>query len=53
MATARDVLGPVVQRLLEPFMTAPSQLLTTGPVVANDVAQNRRGRVEGACIEPL
>jgi hypothetical protein len=37
MAAAREALGPVVQRLLEPLMTAPSQLFGTGPVVVNDM----------------
>ncbi len=31
----------VVEHLLDPLMTAASQLLTTGPVVVNDMAQNQ------------
>jgi hypothetical protein len=42
MASARETLGPVVQRLLDPLMTSPSQLLGTGPVVVNDLAQVQR-----------
>lgn len=42
MAAAREAIGPVVQRLLDPLMTSPSQLLGTGPVVVNDLAQVRR-----------
>ena len=37
MDSAREALGPVVQRLLEPLMTSPSKLLGTGPVVVNDL----------------
>jgi hypothetical protein len=36
MQAAREALGPVVGRLLEPMMTAPVQLLATGPVVVDD-----------------
>jgi hypothetical protein len=39
MAAAREALGPVVQRLLDPLMTAPSQLLGTGPVVVDDLSR--------------
>ena len=42
MAAAREALGPVVQRLLDPLMSAPSKLLGTGPVVVNDLAQVQR-----------
>ena len=42
MAAAREALGPVVQGLLDPLMTSPSQLLGTGPVVVNDLAQVAR-----------
>lgn len=42
MAAAREALGPVVQRLLDPLMTSPSELLGTGPVVVNDLAQVQR-----------
>ena len=38
MAAAREALEPVVQGLLDPLMTSPSQLLGTGPVVVNDLA---------------
>lgn len=37
MAAAREALEPVVQRLLDPLMSAPSKLLGTGPVVVNDL----------------
>ena len=36
MTAARKALEPVVERLLNPLMTAPSQLLGTGPVVVDD-----------------
>lgn len=39
MDAARKALGPIVQRLLDPLMTAPSQLLGTGPVVVNDLGR--------------
>ena len=42
MASAREALGPVVQRLLDPLMSAPSKLLGTGPLVVNDLAQVQR-----------
>lgn len=42
MAAAREALGPVVQHLLDPLMTTPSELLGTGPVVVNDLAQLQR-----------
>jgi heme-degrading monooxygenase HmoA len=38
MAAARDALGPVVARTLDPLMTAPAVLLGTGRVVVNDLA---------------
>lgn len=38
MNAARRALGPVVQELLNPLMTAPSALLGTGRVVVNDLA---------------
>jgi hypothetical protein len=38
MHAARVALEPVVRRLLDPWMTAPSRLLGTGPVVASDLA---------------
>ena len=37
MAAARNALGPVVARVLEPMMTAPAVLLGTGPVIVNDL----------------
>ncbi len=37
MAAARRTLEPIVERLLDPLMSAPSQLLGTGPVVASDL----------------
>jgi hypothetical protein len=39
MAAAREALGPVVARALDPLMTAPAVLLGTGRVVMNDLAQ--------------
>lgn len=36
MHAAREALGPTVGRLLDPMMTAPSNLLGTGPVVVKD-----------------
>jgi hypothetical protein len=42
MAAAREALGPVVQRLLDPLMTSPSKLLGTGAVVVSDVAWSGR-----------
>jgi hypothetical protein len=38
MAAARDALGPVIARSLNPLMTAPAVLLGTGQVVVNDLA---------------
>jgi hypothetical protein len=38
MNAAREALSPVVERLLNPLMTSPSNLLGTGPVVVNDLA---------------
>lgn len=38
MAAAREALGPVVARALDPLMTAPAVLLGTGRVVVNDLA---------------
>jgi len=37
MDDARDALAPIVDDLLNPFMTAPSKLLGTGPIVVNDI----------------
>jgi hypothetical protein len=37
MVAARQSLGPVVARTLNPMMTAPAVLLGTGPVVLNDL----------------
>jgi hypothetical protein len=37
MDGAREALGPVVQRLLNPLMTAPTQLYGTGEVVVADL----------------
>ena len=37
MKAAREALGFVVGRLLDPLMTAPSKLLGTGRVIVNDV----------------
>lgn len=43
MSAAREALGPVVQRLLDPLMTTPSRLVGTGQVVVNDLAEIQRG----------
>ena len=37
MKSAREALGPVVGRLLDPLMASPSKLLGTGKVVVNDL----------------
>lgn len=37
MKAARQALGPVVSKLLDPLMAAPSKLLGTGRVIVNDV----------------
>ena len=37
MDGAREALGPVVQRLLNPLMTAPTRLYGTGEVVVADL----------------
>ncbi|MGH8671873.1 MAG: hypothetical protein ACREUA_07535 [Burkholderiales bacterium] len=42
MVSARETIGPVVQRLLDPLMAAPSKLLGTGPVVVNDLVHVQR-----------
>lgn len=39
---AREVMGPVVQRFLEPLMTSPAKLLGTGSVVANDLVEPQK-----------
>jgi hypothetical protein len=36
-AAGRAAIGPRVQRLLEPLMASPSQLLAAGQVVASDL----------------
>lgn len=36
MTAAREVMGPVVERLLNPLMISPAKLLGTGAVVVND-----------------
>lgn len=43
MHSAREAIGPVVERLLNPLMTAPSKLLGTGRVAVNDLAQAAKG----------
>ena len=43
MNAAREALSPIVQRLLEPLMMAPSVLLGTGPVVVNDLVADGDG----------
>lgn len=37
MDAARETIGPIAARLLNPLMTAPSILHGTGPVVVNDL----------------
>jgi len=37
MAAARNSIGPAVQRLIEPLMTQPTQLLGTGEVAYTDI----------------
>ena len=44
MNAAREALGPVVGRLLDPRMTAPAVLLGTGRVVVNDMVPERTNR---------
>ena len=39
MTAAREAMGPVVERTLNPLMTSPAKLLGTGPVVVNDLTQ--------------
>jgi hypothetical protein len=41
MIAAREHMGPVVERLLNPLMISPAKLLGTGPVVVNDITDNR------------
>ena len=36
-----NALGPEVQRVLEPLMTAPSQLVGAGSVVSTDLSMHR------------
>jgi len=43
MDAAREALGPVVQRLLKPLMTAPTQLYGTGKVVVADLPRRLDG----------
>ncbi|OQW33916.1 MAG: hypothetical protein A4E19_19320 [Nitrospira sp. SG-bin1] len=40
MHEAREALDPLVDRLLNPLMTAPSKLLGTGRVVVNDLVSS-------------
>lgn len=42
MSAAREVMGPVAERVLNSLMTAPSRLYGTGPVVVNDLVQLRQ-----------
>lgn len=39
MNDAREALGPIIERLLNPLMTSPSKLLGTGRVIVNDLVQ--------------
>jgi hypothetical protein len=39
-AVARETLGPVIQRTLNPQMTALAELLGTRPVVVNDAVRD-------------
>ena len=41
MAVAREAMGPVVERTLNPLMISPAKLLGTGPVVVNDLTEIR------------
>lgn len=38
MSAARDAMGPIVERTVNPLMTSPAKLLGTGRVVVNDLA---------------
>jgi hypothetical protein len=40
---ARQVLAPAVQHLLEPLMSAPSQLIGSGTVLSSDLAPSTGG----------
>jgi hypothetical protein len=37
MTAGREIMGPVVERLLNPLMIAPAKLIGTGPVVVDDL----------------
>jgi hypothetical protein len=37
MSAARETMGPVVDRTINPLFTSPPKLLGTGPVVINDI----------------
>ena len=39
MDNAREALGPVVEKYLNPIMTPPAKLLGTGKVVVNDLIE--------------
>lgn len=39
MNAAREAMGPLVERTLNPLMTVPAKLLGTGPVVVNDLTE--------------
>lgn len=41
MQAARQALGPVVGRLLDPMMTTPSTLIGTGEVLVSDLVGDR------------
>lgn len=41
MNAARDAIGPDVGKLIEPLMTAPSQLIGTGEVAYTDINVGR------------
>lgn len=47
MTAAREAIGPMVERALEPLMVEPSRLLGTGPVVVNDLASREEGASSG------
>lgn len=43
MNAARDAIGPAVKRLIEPIMSAPTQLVGTGEVAYTDIGAEESG----------